>query len=137
MRIVSQQTILIKYHALFAIFEKKNRQKFEIVVCCKLYVALQGLKFNYLLPNIGTKTIAPLSVPNTWLSIQGCELGKITDTDGSLKELRSLEILEHSSSLAMKPFWNRSITQFSISCLDASWGWCRNSLCSETWGKSK
>ena len=32
MRIV--QTILMKYHALFIIFEKAA--KFEIVVCCKL-----------------------------------------------------------------------------------------------------
>ena len=31
----------MKYHALFVIFEKAA--KFEIVVCCKLYVALQGL----------------------------------------------------------------------------------------------
>ena len=34
MRIVCQQTILIKYHALFVIFEKD--EKIEIVVCCKL-----------------------------------------------------------------------------------------------------
>ena len=34
MRIVCQQTILMKYHALFDIFEKAA--KFEIVVCCKL-----------------------------------------------------------------------------------------------------
>ena len=34
MRIVCQQTILIRYHALFVIFEKAI--KFEIVVCCKL-----------------------------------------------------------------------------------------------------
>ena len=33
MRIVCQQ-ILVKYHALFVIFEKAA--KFEIVVCCKL-----------------------------------------------------------------------------------------------------
>ena len=31
----------MKYHALFVIFEKA--EKFEIVVCCKLYVALYGL----------------------------------------------------------------------------------------------
>ena len=37
MRIVCQQTILMKY-ALFVIFEKAA--KFEIVVCCKLQVAL-------------------------------------------------------------------------------------------------
>ena len=35
MRIVCQQTILMKYHALFVIFEKEA--KIEIVVCCKLY----------------------------------------------------------------------------------------------------
>ena len=35
MRIVCQQTILMKYHALFAIFEKKTA-KFEIVVYCKM-----------------------------------------------------------------------------------------------------
>ena len=34
MRIVNQQTILMKYHALSVIFEKAV--KFEIVVCCKL-----------------------------------------------------------------------------------------------------
>ena len=33
MRIVCQQTILMKYHALFVIFEKAAT--FEIVVCCK------------------------------------------------------------------------------------------------------
>ena len=32
MRIVCQQTILMKHHALFIIFEKAA--KFEIVVCC-------------------------------------------------------------------------------------------------------
>ena len=36
MRIVCQQTILMKYHALFVIFEKGA--KFEIVVCCKLFL---------------------------------------------------------------------------------------------------
>ena len=35
MRIVCKQTILMKYHALFVIFDKAA--KFEIVVCCKLY----------------------------------------------------------------------------------------------------
>ena len=34
MRIVCQQTIYIKYHAFFVIFEKAA--KFDIVVCCKL-----------------------------------------------------------------------------------------------------
>ena len=34
MRIVCQPTILMKYHALFVIFEKAA--KFEIVVCRKL-----------------------------------------------------------------------------------------------------
>ena len=42
MRIVCQQTILMKYHALFVIFEKAA--KFDIVVCCKLEVALYGLR---------------------------------------------------------------------------------------------
>ena len=41
MRIVCQQTILMKYQALLVIFEKAA--KFEIVVCCKLKVALYGL----------------------------------------------------------------------------------------------
>ena len=41
MRIVCQQTILMKYHALFVIFGKNA--KFEIVVCCKLLVALYDL----------------------------------------------------------------------------------------------
>ena len=34
--------ILMKYHALFVIFEKAA--KFEIVICCKLKVALYGLR---------------------------------------------------------------------------------------------
>ena len=34
MRIVCQQTIIMKYHAFFVLFEKVA--KFEIVVCCKL-----------------------------------------------------------------------------------------------------
>ena len=34
MRIVCQQTIHMKYHALFVIFEKAA--KFEIVACCKM-----------------------------------------------------------------------------------------------------
>ena len=38
MRIVCQQTILMKYDALFVIFEEVA--KFEIVVCCKLGGAL-------------------------------------------------------------------------------------------------
>ena len=33
-RIICQQTILMKYHALFVVFEKAA--KFVIVVCCKL-----------------------------------------------------------------------------------------------------
>ena len=37
MRIVYQQTILMKYHALLVIFE--NAAKYEIVVCCKFSVA--------------------------------------------------------------------------------------------------
>ena len=36
MRIVCQQTILMKYHALFVIFEKAR--KFEVVVCGALRV---------------------------------------------------------------------------------------------------
>ena len=43
MRIVCQQMILMKYHALFVIFEKAA--KFEVVVCCKLWVALYGLRW--------------------------------------------------------------------------------------------
>ena len=38
LRIVCQLTILIKYHTLLSIFEKAAQ--FEIVVCCKLLVAL-------------------------------------------------------------------------------------------------
>ena len=34
MRIIYQQMILMKYHALFVIFE--IAAKFEIVICCKL-----------------------------------------------------------------------------------------------------
>ena len=44
MKIVCKQTILMKYQALFVIFEKAA--KFEIVVCCKLKVALLGLNLN-------------------------------------------------------------------------------------------
>ena len=33
----------MKYHALFVICEKAA--KFEIVLCCKLWVALKGLKY--------------------------------------------------------------------------------------------
>ena len=33
LRIICKQTIFMKYHALFVIFEKEA--KFEIVVCCK------------------------------------------------------------------------------------------------------
>ena len=33
-RIVVKQTILMKYHALFVIYEKGA--KFEMVICCKL-----------------------------------------------------------------------------------------------------
>ena len=43
MRIVCQQTILMKYHALFVILEKVA--KFLFVVCCILYVALYELMF--------------------------------------------------------------------------------------------
>ena len=49
MRIVCQQTILMKYHALF-MFEKAA--KFEIVVCCKLKVALEWLKGKSLHDNL-------------------------------------------------------------------------------------
>ena len=41
MRIVCNQMILMKYHDFFIIFEKAA--KFEIVVCCKLWVAFYGL----------------------------------------------------------------------------------------------
>ena len=37
--------ILMKYHAFFVIFEKAA--KFEIVVCCKIYVALYGSSFTF------------------------------------------------------------------------------------------
>ena len=37
MNIVCWQTILMKYHTLFVIFKKKAA-KFEIVVCCKLWI---------------------------------------------------------------------------------------------------
>ena len=38
---ICQQTILMKYHDLLVILEKAAI--FEIVVCCKLQVALYGL----------------------------------------------------------------------------------------------
>ena len=41
MRIVCQQTILMKYHALFV----EKAPKFEIVICCKLKVPLYGLRW--------------------------------------------------------------------------------------------
>ena len=47
MRIVCQQTILMKYHALFISFEKAG--KFVIVVCCKLYVAFYELMFCFII----------------------------------------------------------------------------------------
>ena len=40
MWIVCQLTIVMKYHALFVIFEKAA--KFEIVVCWKLYLRFKG-----------------------------------------------------------------------------------------------
>ena len=43
MRIVCQQTILMKYHALFIILKKRQK----IVICCKLLVALYGLTLYY------------------------------------------------------------------------------------------
>ena len=43
MRIVCQQIILMKYHALLVIFEKAA--KFEIVICRKLQVAFYGLSY--------------------------------------------------------------------------------------------
>ena len=46
MGIVCQQTILMKYHSLFAIFEEAA--KFEIVVGCKLQVAPKWLKYEIL-----------------------------------------------------------------------------------------
>ena len=49
MKIVCQQTILMKYHALFVILEKAA--KFEIVVCCKLGGALR-VKTNPLYENV-------------------------------------------------------------------------------------
>ena len=45
MKIIFQQASLMNYHALFVIFEKEV--PFEIVVCCKLKVALYGLKSVY------------------------------------------------------------------------------------------
>ena len=48
MRMVCQRRILMKYHALFVIFEKAA--KFEIVVCCKLYVALYTISTSWAFP---------------------------------------------------------------------------------------
>ena len=45
-----QQTIHMKYHTLFVIFEKAA--KFAIVVCCKLLVALYGLMSQITMGNI-------------------------------------------------------------------------------------
>ena len=42
---------IMKYHALFVIFEKAA--KFEIVICCKLQVAFYGLiGFNHLTTSV-------------------------------------------------------------------------------------
>ena len=50
MRIVCQQTILMKRCALFVFFLFfEKAAKFAIVVCCKLYVALYELTFCLLL----------------------------------------------------------------------------------------
>ena len=43
MRIVCQQTILMKRRALFVFLFFEKAAKFAIVVCCKLYVALYEL----------------------------------------------------------------------------------------------
>ena len=43
---LEQQTILMKYHAIFVIFEKAA--KFEIVVCCNWKMALHGLTYQFL-----------------------------------------------------------------------------------------
>ena len=47
MRIVCQQTILMKRRALFVFLFFEKAAKFAIVVCCKLYVALYELIFAY------------------------------------------------------------------------------------------
>ena len=44
MRIVCQQTILMKYRALFVIFEKKKQQSFKIWNCCLLQIIGGTLK---------------------------------------------------------------------------------------------
>ena len=49
MRIVCQQTILMKRRALFVFLFFEKAAKFAIVVCCKLYVALYELTFCLLL----------------------------------------------------------------------------------------
>ena len=56
MRVVFQQTILMKYHALLVIFEEV--EKFEIVVCCKSYVALYGLKLQQRLKQLEKKKMS-------------------------------------------------------------------------------
>ena len=61
MRIVCQQTIPMKYHALFIIFEKAA--KFEMVVCCKLYVVLYGLTI--ILP----RRVERITLFELWLSV--------------------------------------------------------------------
>ena len=72
MRIVFQQTSLMKYHVLFVIFEKAA--KFEIVICCKLLVALYGLmaikqalKFQISWQLSGSVTFAFFPHPNHFL----------------------------------------------------------------------
>ena len=49
MRIVCQQTILMKCRALFVFLFFEKAAKFAFVVCCKLYVALYELTFCLLL----------------------------------------------------------------------------------------
>ena len=47
----------MKYHALFDILEKAA--KFEIVVCCKLKVALYGLMTTYCTYSINSEDALP------------------------------------------------------------------------------
>ena len=72
MRIVCQQTILMKYHALFVISGKAT--KFEIVVCCKLQVELYGKSSGFKKCSAFTHFLRCF-YPCFWVPDLSCSLG--------------------------------------------------------------
>ena len=69
--VFSQQTILMKYHELFVIFEKAAN--FEIVVCCKLKVALYGLNAFWLFADLFQKSCFKYSFRDTIIEMPNCD----------------------------------------------------------------